>query len=153
MIALQIIKHLIEATREKTTNAHSQRYLGFYASRWGGPMYQGHFLELDLEKVIGDFDAICKNEDWRAAGVTPLQIREFCAWRGCPMVFRGGPAGQFRAGARLPSRAGTMTLRGKLSSADSQVMVEPGDTPSSSLEPSACCAVCEGPHGGAGQRV
>ena len=36
--------------------------------------------------MLSDFDAIC-DKGWEQRGITALEIREFCAWRGAPMFF------------------------------------------------------------------
>ena len=43
-------------------------------------------LQLPLPEVLSDFDAIC-DKGWEERGITALEIREFCAWRGAPMFF------------------------------------------------------------------
>ena len=43
-------------------------------------------LQLPLPEVLSDFDAIC-GKGWEQRGITALEIREFCAWRGAPMFF------------------------------------------------------------------
>ena len=43
-------------------------------------------LQLPLPEVLSDFDAIC-DKGWEQRGITALEIREFCAWRGAPMFF------------------------------------------------------------------
>ena len=43
-------------------------------------------LQLHLPEVLSDFDAIC-DKGWEQRGITALEIREFCAWRGAPMFF------------------------------------------------------------------
>ena len=46
-------------------------------------------LRLPLEEVLSDFDAIC-DRGWQERGITPEEIREFCVWRGAPMLFVKG---------------------------------------------------------------
>ena len=43
-------------------------------------------LQLPLPEVLSDFDAIC-DRGWEERGITVLEVREFCAWRGAPMFF------------------------------------------------------------------
>ena len=49
------------------------------------PRQLAQLLGVPFEEVCGDFDALAEH-DWRAHGISPVEIRAFCAWRNAPMV-------------------------------------------------------------------
>ena len=49
------------------------------------PRQLAQLLDVPFEEVCGDFDALAEH-NWRAHGISPVEIRAFCAWRNAPMV-------------------------------------------------------------------
>ena len=66
------------------------------------PRQLAQLLGVPFEEVCGDFDALAEH-DWRAHGISPVEIRAFCAWRNAPMVLisnTGEPLDRFEPAQR-----------------------------------------------------
>ena len=48
------------------------------------PRQLAELLQLSVEKVCADFDAMLRH-DWRRLGISAEEVREFCVWRNAPM--------------------------------------------------------------------
>ena len=67
---------------------------------WNAQLAQ--LLGVPFEEVCGDFDALAKH-DWRAHGISPVEIRAVCTWRNAPMVLisnTGEPLDRFEPAQR-----------------------------------------------------
>ena len=66
------------------------------------PRQLAQLLGVPFEEVCGDFDALAEH-DWRAHGISPVEIRAFCARRNAPMVLisnTGEPLDRFEPAQR-----------------------------------------------------
>ena len=66
------------------------------------PRQLAQLLGVPFEEVCGDFDTLAEH-DWRAHGISPVEIRAFCAWRNAPMVLisnTGEPLDRFEPAQR-----------------------------------------------------
>ena len=48
------------------------------------PRQLAELLQLSVEEVCADFDAMLRHE-WRRLGISAEEVREFCVWRNAPM--------------------------------------------------------------------
>ena len=48
------------------------------------PQQLAELLQLSVEEVCADFDAMLRH-DWRRLGISAKKVREFCVWRNAPM--------------------------------------------------------------------
>ena len=48
------------------------------------PQQLAELLQLSVEEVCADFDAMLRH-DWRRLGISAEEVREFCVWRNAPM--------------------------------------------------------------------
>ena len=89
------------------------------------PRQLAQLLGVPFEEVCGDFDALAEH-DWRAHGISPVEIRAFCARRNAPMVLisnTGEPLDRFE-----PAQRETKTVRSPTTTG----------TPSSTGTPGRC---------------
>ena len=48
------------------------------------PQQLAELLQLSVEEVCADFDAMLRH-DWRRLGISAKEVQEFCVWRNAPM--------------------------------------------------------------------
>ena len=48
------------------------------------PQQLAELLQLSVEEVCADFDAMLRH-DWKRLGISAKKVREFCVWRNAPM--------------------------------------------------------------------
>ena len=79
------------------------------------PRQLAELLQLSVEEVCADFDAVLRH-DWRRLGISAEEVREFCVWRNAPMrVCRPSESGGAltpRTCSRACSGARTCARRG-----------------------------------------
>ena len=71
-------------SRTKVETLLRQRVRGLRSKPLCVPRQLAELLQLSVEEVCADFDAMLRH-DWRRLGISAEEVREFCVWRNAPM--------------------------------------------------------------------